>query len=83
MCTHLVVNHRVAVHVPALICRLRPAGANNSKIGAVAGSGITVGKCYDLGFADHRHVEALSGRQPDFGVVPNDPTSQRDDDGKQ
>src|SRR6516162_10987618 len=39
MCTHLVVNHRVAVHVPVLICRLRPGGANNSKLELLLGQG--------------------------------------------
>ena len=37
MCTHLVVTHRVAVHVPVLICRLRPGGANNSKLELLLG----------------------------------------------
>jgi hypothetical protein len=55
MRTHLVVNHRVAVHVPVPIYRLRPGGANNSKLGLLLGSDIADGKCYDLGFADYRH----------------------------
>ena len=37
MCTHLVVNHRVAVHVPVLICRFRRGGANNSKLELLLG----------------------------------------------
>jgi hypothetical protein len=55
MRTHLVVNHRVAVHVPVLIYRLRPRRREQQQIGAVAGSGLADGRCYDLGFADHRH----------------------------
>ena len=55
MRTHLVVNHRVAVHVPVLIYRLRPRRREQQQIGAVAGSGVADGRCYDLGFADHRH----------------------------
>jgi hypothetical protein len=55
MRTHLVVNHRVAVHVPVLIYRLRPRSREQQQIGAVAGSGVADGRCYDLGFADHRH----------------------------
>jgi len=54
MCTHFVVNHRVAAHVPVLICRLRPGGANNSKLELLLGQA-SPSKCYDLGFADHRH----------------------------
>ena len=30
MCTHLVVNHRAAVHVPVLIYRLRPLEARTT-----------------------------------------------------
>ena len=55
MRTHLVVNHRVAVHVPVLIYRLRPRRREQQQIGAVVGSGVADGRCYDLGFADHRH----------------------------
>ena len=40
MRTHLVVNHRVAVHVPVLIYRLRPRRREQQQIGAVAGSGV-------------------------------------------
>ena len=49
MRTHLVVNHRVAVHVPVLIYRLRPGGANNSKLGLLLGQASPTGRCYDLG----------------------------------
>jgi hypothetical protein len=55
MRTPLVVNHRVAVHVPILIYRLRPRSREQQQIGAVAGSGVADGRCYDLGFTDHRH----------------------------